>query len=58
MRIGHGQTILRLFRFKRQKKNMGGVLCKDLQDGQEDMDTDGITFSVRREHVASHGMGL
>ena len=35
----------RLFRLKRQKRSrMGRLLCKDLQNGQEDMDTDGITF--------------
>ena len=46
VRAGHGQTMLRLFRFKRQRRNMSRLLCKDLQNGQEDMYTDGITFSV------------
>ena len=31
---------------KTRRRNMGRLLCKNLQNGQEDMDTDGIALSV------------
>ena len=46
---------------QKTRRNMCRLSCKDMQDGQEDIDTDGFTLSVLSdciEHVVCHGMGL
>ena len=44
MRIGLGPYSFVFAAQKTRRRNMGRLLCKDMQDVQEDMDTDGLVL--------------
>ena len=60
-RMGNQNNVTSISFQKTKRRGMGRLSCKDMQNGQKDMDSDGLTLCVRsncRKHVACHGMEL